>query len=891
MRRLLKPFAQALGLFAITTIVGSCSTDLATNPALKQVSGPLASVEGPKVVISQIYGGGGNAGATLRNDFIELFNAGTADAVVNGWSVQYASATGTTWQVTPISGVIPPGGYYLIQEAQGAGGTVLLPTPDAAGTIAMGAAAGKVALVSSTTQLLASAGPCPTAVVQIVGFGTTATCDNPTPNLSNTTAALRKTNGCTDTGVATSDFAVLAPSPRNSASPRNLCDTPPPVIASVIVAPTGAGTVVVGASETYTATARDASNNAIGGVTFTWSTGSTAIATVNASGTATGVAPGTTTVRATAPNGVFGQASLQVDVRPPDPPPAPVNVVEIHYDNLDIDVGEAIEIEGPAGYSLDGWSLVLYNQTGGAVYDTRALTGTFSDQCSGRGTLVFTYPSNGIQNGPSDGVALVRGTSVVEFLSYEGTLTATNGPAGGLTSTDIGVAEGTSSAVGRSLQKDHLGWYGPNPSSFGACNKALDPFISIVTGRANLPVGFEDQIFATLNDGRGGATPAVFTWSSDTPALASIDADGVVHAHAAGTAILRATAPSGESGTASLPLIVATTGPAVYANHVEFGTPTDGNAADDFIISRPFYTTSFNTTKGIPNWVSFNLEASHIGGGARCDCFTYDPELPAAGRYTTADYTGVGGATPYHGYPIDRGHLLRSFDRESGMLDNANTFYFSNIIPQALENNQGPWSALEIFLGDLARVSNKEIFVIAGASGSKGTVKDEGKITIPAATWKVAVILPRDRGLADVDSYDDVEVIAVIMPNDHGIRNVNWNTYRTTVDAVETLSGYDLLSLLPKKIQAVLETGMQDEMALVDALVAAGKINRGNGNSLQAKLEAAAAAVDRGDTSAAANQLEALLRELDAMDNKRLSAADASALRAAVVALIASVTA
>ena len=889
MRRLLKPFALAIGLFAITTVVGSCSTDLATNPALKQANGPFASVDAPKVVISQIYGGGGNSGATLRNDFIELFNAGNADAIVNGWSVQYASAGGTSWQVTPISGVIPPGGYYLVQEAVGSGGTVSLPTPDASGTIAMSATAGKVALVASTTPLPSSAGVCPTVVVQIVGFGATASCDNPTPTLSNTTAALRKTSGCTDTGVPAADFAVLAPNARNSASPRNVCDTQPEVV-SVTVAPVTPQVIVVGATTTYLATARDALNNPIGGVTFTWSTGSTAVATVDASGTATGVAPGTTTVRATAPNGAFGQVSLQVDVRPPDPPPAPVNIVEIHYDNLDLDVGEAIEIEGPAGYSLDGWSLVLYNQTGGAVYNTRTLTGTFADQCSGRGTLVFSYPANGIQNGDADGVALVRGTTVAEFLSYEGTLTASNGPAAGLTSTDIGVAEGGSSAVGRSLQKDHLGWYGPNPSSFGACNKALDPFVSMVTGRSTLPVGFEDQIFATLNDGRGGETPSEFTWSSDTPALASVDADGVVHANAVGTAILRATTPSGATGTASLPLVIATTGPALYANHVEFGTPTDGNAGDDLIISRPFYTTSFNTSKGIPNWVSFNLEASHIGGGARCDCFTYDPELPVAGHYTTADYTGVGGANPYHGYPIDRGHLLRSFDRESGMLDNANTFYFSNIIPQAADNNQGPWSALELFLGNLALSSNKEIFVIAGASGSKGTVKDEGKITIPTATWKVAVILPRDRGLADVDSYDDVEVIAVIMPNDPGIRNVNWNTYRTTVDAVEKLSGYDLLSLLPNKIQAVVETGLQDEMALIDALVASGKINRGNGNSLQAKLEAAAAAIDRGDTGAAGNQLEALLRELDAMDDKRLSAADASALRAAVAALIASLS-
>lgn len=89
----------------------------------------VASVSG--VVISEVYGGGGNSGATLTNDFIELYNAGTSAVSLAGWSVQYASAAGTTWQVTALNGSIAPGNYYLIQEAQGAGGTTPLPTPDA----------------------------------------------------------------------------------------------------------------------------------------------------------------------------------------------------------------------------------------------------------------------------------------------------------------------------------------------------------------------------------------------------------------------------------------------------------------------------------------------------------------------------------------------------------------------------------------------------------------------------------------------------------------------------------------------------------------------------------------------------------------------------------------
>lgn len=98
------------------------------------------------VVISQVYGGGGNSGATLKHDFVELYNRTAAPVDVTGWSVQYASSTGTTWQRTSLTGTIAPGGHYLIQQAQGAGGTAALPTPDATGTIAMSATAGKVVL-------------------------------------------------------------------------------------------------------------------------------------------------------------------------------------------------------------------------------------------------------------------------------------------------------------------------------------------------------------------------------------------------------------------------------------------------------------------------------------------------------------------------------------------------------------------------------------------------------------------------------------------------------------------------------------------------------------------------------------------------------------------------
>ena len=199
--------------------------------------GPVPSVVSAQgstsLVISQVYGGGGNSGATLTHDFIELFNPTSTPVDVTGWSVQYASAAGTTWQVTVLAGIVQPGRYFLVQQAQGAGGTTPLPMADAVGSIPMSATNGKVALVASSIPL---AGSCPLAgTVDFVGFGS-ANCfegAGAAPVLSNTTAALRAGNGCVDGDNNTADFATGAPVPRNSVSPAQSCAPPTAVISQV----------------------------------------------------------------------------------------------------------------------------------------------------------------------------------------------------------------------------------------------------------------------------------------------------------------------------------------------------------------------------------------------------------------------------------------------------------------------------------------------------------------------------------------------------------------------------------------------------------------------------------------------------------------------------------
>ncbi|MEZ4402349.1 MAG: Ig-like domain-containing protein [Kofleriaceae bacterium] len=192
-----------------------------------QATGFTTSVEAPcatGLVISQVYGGGGNAGAPFNRDFVVLHNGGTAAVSTAGMAIQYASAAGTTWSVTALpTATVPAGGYLLVAEASGGAVGAALPTPEVTGTINMSGTNGKVALTSSITPLT---GSCPTAgVVDFVGFGT-ANCFEgaaAAPAPSNITAIQRRNNGCSDGANNATDFGVIAPDPRNSATAPAVC--------------------------------------------------------------------------------------------------------------------------------------------------------------------------------------------------------------------------------------------------------------------------------------------------------------------------------------------------------------------------------------------------------------------------------------------------------------------------------------------------------------------------------------------------------------------------------------------------------------------------------------------------------------------------------------------
>lgn len=209
--------------------------------------------------VSQIYGGGGNAAdSPYKNDYMELFNSGSTPINLNGWSVQYASATGSFNSITLLGNVtIPAQGYLLIQGASGGANGATLPTPDVTGSINLSAVSGKVALASKTTAI---SGLSDAAVVDFVGYGTATVYEGSSaaPSPSNTAAAFRLNSGCTDTDHNGADFSIAAPAPRNSSSSTHACGAPGDAAPTVVSTTPASGATGVAANANITVTFSEA---------------------------------------------------------------------------------------------------------------------------------------------------------------------------------------------------------------------------------------------------------------------------------------------------------------------------------------------------------------------------------------------------------------------------------------------------------------------------------------------------------------------------------------------------------------------------------------------------------------------------------------------------------
>jgi endonuclease G, mitochondrial len=230
--------------------------------------------------------------------------------------------------------------------------------------------------------------------------------------------------------------------------------------------------------------------------------------------------------------------------------------------------------------------------------------------------------------------------------------------------------------------------------------------------------------------------------------------------------------------------------------NLALGNPSNaGKDQNNYLLTRKQYVLSYNNTKHIPNWVSWKLTASDIGSIPRRNNFDMDNTLPTGWyQVKSTDYSGSG---------YDRGHMCPAADRSATVEDNTATFILSNIIPQARDNNQGPWAELENYTRDQVK-QGKEAYIVSGGYGQKGVLA-KGKVAIPANTWKVIVFTDRDAGGA-AGVNDRTRIIAVDLPNEEGIKTKSWKQYLTTVRELESKTGYDFLTNVPKEIQDQVET-------------------------------------------------------------------------------------
>ena len=388
---------------------------------------PAAFAISPNVVISQIYGGGGNSGANWRHDYIELYNRGNAPVSLAGWSVQYSSSTGTglfSQNVTNLSGTINPGQYFLVQEATNniAVGAAL-PTPDVAGgAINMSGTAGKVVLVNGGGLTCnGSSTPCNASqlaqIVDLVGFGTGTNFfegSGPTGTLSNTTAAFRKLGGCTDTDNNAGDFTVATAAPRNTATPlTGPCGNTAPVINT----PANPITTVLQNAAPFNVSLSGSDDNNIFNWGATAGTGVASVTVASGQGTAnitytvTLVAnfTGTATFTATLSDGVNPTVNKAVNItvnavvinNPPTitPPANPITTVEQDAPAF------TVALNGNDDNAVYNWSAIpgtgvsLVSVTAGQA--TNHATFTVTLQGGFNGTATFTAQLSDNVNAPA----------------------------------------------------------------------------------------------------------------------------------------------------------------------------------------------------------------------------------------------------------------------------------------------------------------------------------------------------------------------------------------------------------------------------------------------------------------------------------------------------------
>lgn len=253
------------------------------------------------------------------------------------------------------------------------------------------------------------------------------------------------------------------------------------------------------------------------------------------------------------------------------------------------------------------------------------------------------------------------------------------------------------------------------------------------------------------------------------------------------------TVVAADAGTVA-PWDGGTNGLAVSA-HLALGLPDNSSTGlnDRWLLVRPQYVVSYDSTRKTPRWSSWKLESSDFGSATRATTFRSDPLLPASvPQAKDSDYVGSG---------FDRGHLCPSADRTATDADNDATFFLTNVVPQTHTSNAGPWLDLEDEARTIAN-SGKRLIIIAGPIYGVTDQRIGTGVAVPLSMFKVAVVL--EGAAAPSTVTNTTKVYAAIVPN-ASVLSGAWRTYQVTVDEVERQTGLDFLSDVAPALQATLE--------------------------------------------------------------------------------------
>ncbi len=310
-----------------------------------------------------------------------------------------------------------------------------------------------------------------------------------------------------------------------------------------------------------------------------------------------------------------------------------------------------------------------------------------------------------------------------------------------------------------------------------------------VTGNLNAIGGAVNQPF--YDDGTNGDAVAgdnIFSYLATIPAGQS-----------GGNLIIPVTASDAQMRSVSANILLTINAPLPGENPLLLGNPSNATPdvanENNYLMEKPQYSLSYNRSRATANWVAWRLDSSWIGTADRQDDFRPDTTLPA-GWYQVLD-------TDYSGSGYDRGHMTPSGDRTRSIPDNSATFLMTNIIPQLAANNQGAWEDFESYLRSVAQ-SGQEIYIVSGVYGNIGTIA-QGRVVVPHSTWKVALVLPN--GTNDLQRISKAtRTIGIVVPNFPPLNiNASWREFRTSVDSVEALTGYNFFSNVPKNTQEIIE--------------------------------------------------------------------------------------